>query len=161
MEKLRLETFIFAAIILFASSGAAADKSVGGRSFKADLSGSEEVPPIETEAKGEATFQLRQEGDRLTYMLSISQIKNVTAGYICAGRKGENGALVVKLFSKPEKEDISGILLVEGEIEPYLLFGPLLGGSVQSLVQFMEAGNAYINILTKEHPDGEIRGQIK
>ncbi len=157
----KLTTIIFAAIILFASSGAAANKSIGERSFKAELSGNEEVPPVRTEARGEATFRFGQEGDRLTYILNISQIKNVTAGYICAGRKGENGALVVKLFSEPEKEDISGILLVEGEIEPYLLFGPLLGGSVQALVQFMEAGNAYINILTKEHPDGEIRGQVK
>jgi hypothetical protein len=130
MGKLRIEAFTFAVIILLASLGITADKSASERRFKAELSGNEEVPPVETEAKGKATFQFRQDGDQLTYMLSISQIKDVTAAYICAGRKGENGALVVELFSEPKKEDVSGTLLVEGKIEPYLLFGPLLGGSV-------------------------------
>ena len=29
------------------------------------------------------------------------------------------------LFAEPKKEDISGTLLVEGQVEPYLLVGPL------------------------------------
>jgi len=161
MGKVKIEVFTFAVIILFGCLGLAADKSASDRSFKAELSGNEEVPPVETEAKGKATFQFSQKGDQLTYMLSISQIKDVTATYICAGRKGENGALVVELFSEPKKEDVSGTLLAEGKIEPYLLFGPLLGGSVRSLVQLIESGSAYINILTKKYPLGEIRGQIK
>jgi len=41
------------------------------------------------------------------------------------------------------------------------LIGPLKGKSVNVLIELMEAGEAYVNIQTKKHPDGEIRGQIK
>jgi len=159
--KLRIEAFAFAIIILLASLGIAADKSAGGRSFKAELSGNEEVPPIKTEAVGTAIFQFREGGNTMTYTLIISHIKDITGAFICKGKKGENGAIVMDLFREPRKEDISGTFLAEGKIEPYLLFGPLQGGSVQSLMQLMETGQVYINILTKKHPDGEIRGQIR
>jgi len=161
MGKLKVEAFTFAVILLLTCLGGAADKSGGQHSFKAELSGSEEVPPVKTEARGQATIQVSKGGNQLTYVLSISHIKGVTAAYIQAGRKGENGPLVIELFPEPKKEDIGGTLLAEGKIEPYLLVGPLQEGSVHSLIQLMEAGGAYINILTKKHPNGEIRGQIK
>jgi hypothetical protein len=161
MERLRIEAFALAGIVLLASLGIAADKSAGERSFKAELSGSEEVPPVKTEAVGTATFQISENGNTITYRLTVSHIKDVTAAFICKGKKGENGAIVMELFKEPRKEDVSGTLLAEGKVEPYLLIGPLLGGSSNSLAQFMETGEVYINILTKKHPDGEIRGQMK
>jgi hypothetical protein len=68
---------------------------------------------------------------------------------------------VINLFAEPKREDVSGTLLAEGKAEPYLLIGPLKGKSLHSLIQLIEAGEAYVNIQTKKHPDGEIRGQIK
>ena len=161
MKRLRIEAFALAGIVLCASLGMAADIPAGGRSFKAELSGSEEVPPVKTEAEGEATIQISQDGNTMTYRLIVSHIKDVTAAFICKGKKGEKGQIVMELFKEPRKEDVSGTLLAEGKVEPYLLTGPLLGGSVRSLAQFMETGEVYIHILTKEHPDGEIRGQVK
>ena len=161
MERLRIEAFALAGIVLLASLGMAADKPSGERSFKAELSGSEEVPPVKTEAEGEATFQISQDGNTMTYRLTVSHIKDVTAAFICKGKKGENDAIVVELFREPRREDVSGTLLAEGKVESYLLTGPLLGGAVRSLAQLMETGEVYINILTKKHPDGEIRGQMK
>jgi len=140
---------------------AAGDKSMGEHSFEANLSGNEEVPPVRTKAKGEAKFQLSKEGDNLTYTLIVSNIRDVTAGCIQKGKRGENGPLVINLFTEPKKEDVRGTLLAEGKVEPYLLIGPLKGNSLNSLIQLMEAGEAYVNIKTKKHPDGEIRGQIK
>jgi hypothetical protein len=157
--KALLFTFLF--IILLASLGVAADKSAGERTFRAKLSGSEEVPFVNTEAEGEAAFQISGGGDTLTYKLTISHIKDVTAVYIHRGKKGEKGPPVADLFGEPKKENISGTLLVEGKVEPYLLIGPLKGKSLKSLVQLIEAREAYINILTKKHSEGEIRGQIR
>ncbi len=97
----------------------------------------------------------------MTYKLVISHIKDLTAAFICKGQKGENGPPVMDLFREPWKEEISGTFLAEGKVEPYLLIGPLRGDSVHSLTQLVESGEAYINIQTKSHPDGEIRGQIK
>jgi hypothetical protein len=58
-------------------------------------------------------------------------------------------------------EDVTGILLAEGKVEPYLFIGPLKGKSVNALIELMKAGQAYVNIQTKKHPEGEIRGQIR
>ena len=161
MGKLKIEAFTFAVIILFTSLGAAADQSAGERSFKAELSGNEEVPPVTTEAVGTGTFQISEGENIMTYKFIISHIKGITGAFLCKGKKGENGAIVLDLFREPKKEDISGTFLAEGKIEPYLLFGPLQGGSVESLIRLMETGEVYINILTRKHPDGEIRGQIR
>jgi hypothetical protein len=161
MGKLRIESSAFVAIILFASLGMAADQSAGGRTFKAELSGNEEVPPIKTDAAGTATFQTSEGGNTMTYTLTLSHIKGITGALLCKGKRGENGAIVTDLFKERAKVDVSGTFFAEGKIEAYLLFGPLQGGSVPSLIHLMETGEVYINILTKKHPGGEIRGQVK
>jgi len=148
-------------LILFAFLGAAANKSRNERIFEAPLSGDEEVPPVKTKAKGEAKFQINKEGDKLTYNLIISNIKDVTAASVQKGKKGENGPPVMNLFIESTREDVSGTLLAEGKVEPYLLIGPLKEKSLDSFIQLIEAGEAYVNIQTKKHPDGEIRGQVK
>ncbi len=161
MQKVIPQLLVFLSILLFASFAIAIDKLSGERNFEANLSGNEEVPPVQSKVKGQAKFQLSKEGDNLTYTLNISNIKDVTAAYIQKGKKGENGPTVLNLFTEPKKEDVAGNLLAEGKVEPYLLTGPLKGKRVHSLIQLMEAGEAYVNIQTKKHPDGEIRGQIR
>jgi hypothetical protein len=42
-----------------------------------------------------------------------------------------------------------------------VLIGPLKRNSVNALIELMQAGQAYVNIQTKKHPEGEIRGQIR
>jgi len=161
MRKVTAALSIFLVILLFASLGVAADKSMSERIFKASLSGGEEVPFIRTEAKGEAVLQVGKGGDIVTYKLTLSDIKEVTAAYIQKGKKGENGPPVIDLFTESKQEDVSGTLLAEGKVEPYLLIGPLKGKPLHSLIRLMKAGEVYVNIQTKKHPDGEIRGQIK
>jgi len=161
MQRVKGGLLTFLIIILFASLGVAADKSTNHRSFEANLSGNGEVPPVQTKANGKSKFQLGKEGDKMTYRLTISNIKDVTAGCIQKGKRGENGPPVINLFTEPKKEDVSGTLLAEGTIEPYLLIGPLQGKSLDSLIQLMEAGETYVNVQTAKHPGGEIRGQIK
>jgi hypothetical protein len=161
MRRVKSGLSIFLLIVLVVSFGMAADQLTSSHIFKANLSGNEEVPPVKTEAKGKATFKFSKGCDPSTYMLRISHIRDVTAAHIHNGKKGENGPPVIDLFSESKKEDISGMLLVEGKIEPYLLIGPLKGKSLNALVELMEAGEAYVNVHTKRHPEGEIRGQIE
>jgi len=39
--------------------------------------------------------------------------------------------------------------------------GPFTGKTIADLVAEIQAGKAYVNVHTKEHPDGEIRGTIQ
>jgi len=58
---------------------------------------------------------------------------NVPDAYIQKGKKDENGPPVVNLFAESTREDVSGTLLAEDKVEPYLLIGPLKGKSLDSL----------------------------
>jgi len=91
MRRVKARVPVFLIIIFLASLGAAGNNSRNERIFEAPLSGDEGVPPVKTKAKGKAKFQVNKEGDRLTYNLIISNIKDVTAAYIRKGKKGENG----------------------------------------------------------------------
>ncbi len=161
MRKVATWLLVFVSIMLFFTLAMGTGKSSDERRYEASLSGNEEVPPVQTKAKGAAKFQFGKEGDNLTYTLNISNIKDVTAAYIQKGKKGENGPSILSLSVEPKKEDVTGNLLAEGKVEPYLLIGPLKGKTLDSLIQLMEAGEAYVNIETKKYPDGEIRGRIR
>ena len=161
MRGLKIQPFILLLLLLTLTGVGAENQPTVEKTFKAVLSGGEEVPPVKTNAKGEATLRLSPEGDKLTYTLFFSDVKDVTAAYIHMGKKGENGPPVFGLFSEHRKPTVSGTLLAEGTIQAHELIGPLKGKLLRSLVTLMEAGDAYINVHNKEHPDGEIRGQIE
>jgi hypothetical protein len=139
----------------------ALSRSTRERTFEATLSGNEEVPPVSTVAKGTVTFKLNNVENHLTYRLSISHIRDVIDAHIHQGKQGQNGPPVIDLFSEPRKENIGGTLLVEGKIEPYLFIGPLKEKPLHALIELVESGESYVNVHTKKHPEGEIRGQIK
>ncbi|WP_342707195.1 CHRD domain-containing protein [Fontibacillus panacisegetis] len=40
------------------------------------------------------------------------------------------------------------------------LIGPLSGKTINDLLREFRNGNAYVNVHTIGHPDGEIRGQV-
>jgi hypothetical protein len=161
MEKKRITLFIFLLIILFAAFGATVDTSSNNPTFKARLAGSKELPPVQTKAHGEVTFQLNNKRDKLTYNVIIWNIRDITGASIHQGKPDQSGPPVADLFTEPKTVDISGNFLADGVIEAYMLVGPLKGKSLDSLVQLMKTGEAYINVYTKGHPEGEVRGQIE
>ncbi|XID96239.1 CHRD domain-containing protein [Paenibacillaceae bacterium WGS1546] len=131
------------------------------RTFSAILNGRNEVPPVRTNATGNATFRLNRAGDRLSFRLVVRDIKKVTQAHIHLGPKGVNGPIVAFLFG-PSKFGISvrrGV--VRGTLTRNDLVGPLSGRTIQDLVREIKRGNAYVNVHTIQHPDGEIRGQIR
>ena len=131
------------------------------RNFKAHLSGKEEVPPVATKAQGQAHFKLSKDGTKLEFKLNVANIENVTAAHIHLAPKGDNGPVVVTLFSGPTTEGKTTGTLAEGTITAADLVGPLAGKPLSDLIKQMEAGNTYVNVHTTQHPAGEIRGQIR
>ncbi len=160
MEKLKFFS-IFFYILFFVSIAMGAEKSPVERIFKAELSGTEEVPAVKTSAKGQATFHLVKKGEELAYKVTVEGLRDVTAAHIHQGKKGQNGSPVVNLFTGPEKKGKVSGLLAEGTIAADKMFGPLAGKPLKALIDMMESGDTYVNVHTKSHPEGEIRGQIK
>ena len=129
--------------------------------FTVELSGNEEVPPLQTDAKGSAEFTAPH-FDNIGYSVNVSNIDKVTMAHIHSGKLGENGPPVVTLFmtETPSTEPINGNL-VSGNITNANLEGPMAGKTLIDLTKSMELGETYVNVHTEENPNGEIRGQIK
>jgi CHRD domain len=120
-----------------------------------NLTGSEEVPPVQTEATGIAEF-IPMGMDSVDYSVNATNIQGVTAGHIHLGAKGENGPVVVTLFKydTPMNE-----VSENGTITADKLEGPLAGKQISDLATAGGNGTLYVNVHTEQNPNGEIRGQ--
>ncbi len=156
MKKVKLLLFVILATILTVSVGFAAEKS-----FKAKLTGKNEVPSVKTSAKGEIKFKLSSDGKELSYILDVKNIKNANAAHIHSGAKGKNGPPVVNLFTGPKKENIFSGELSKGTLTANDLIGDLMGKTIADLVHLIKSGDIYVNVHTDANPNGEIRGQVK
>ena len=130
---------------------------LGQEVFTAELSGADELPPVNTDANGTITVQGNNQG--LNYQLALSDIKNVTAAHIHFGNDKENGKVVVTLL---ETENPSGLEMetLGGNFTDENVHGPLAGLPLDQLIGFMGNGR-YVNVHSTEFPLGVIRGQIE
>jgi hypothetical protein len=156
MGKVKLLLFVILATMLSVSVGFAAEKS-----FKAKLTGKDQVPSVKTKATGEAKFKLSSDGKTLSYTLKVKNIMNATVAHIHRGMKGKSGPPVANLFTGPKKEGKFSGDLSMGTITAAELTGDLMGKTLDDLLQIIKAGDAYVNVHTDANADGEIRGQIK
>jgi hypothetical protein len=158
-----------AAGILLSAMAIAAPPS----NFVTHLGGNQEVPIRETQATGQAIFQLNQDEPLIGYRLIVANIENVTAAHIHLGVVGVNGPVVAFLAGEfaPAGGRVSGVL-AEGTITSANLVGPLAGMSLSVLIAAMRDGGTYVNVHTDDgvappntgpgdFPGGEIRGQIR
>ncbi|MDA8387502.1 MAG: CHRD domain-containing protein [Nitrospiraceae bacterium] len=132
-------------------------------SFSARLSGKNEAPPVKTMATGRTVFTFFMDHGELglDYKLYVKHIKDATAAHIHLGKKGENGPPVAVLFNGPEKKGMFSGLLAHGRVHASDLIGPLKGKTLSDLMHRIVHDEAYVNVHTAGHPDGEIRGQLK
>jgi hypothetical protein len=128
----------------------------GQTKFEFNLTGSEEVPPVQTNATGMAEISAYTvAGDTITYKVNAMNIKDVTAGHIHLGKPGENGPIVFTLFKyDPPRNEVSE----SGTITADKLEGPMKGKKVYDMALAGSNSSLYMNIHTLEHPNGEIRG---
>lgn len=128
--------------------------------FFSNLCGVEEVPAVETMARGKAYFVLSQDNRSLEFKLRLYALDQVTMGHLHLGPKGTNGPVVGFLFGPIEKPISIEYAIFTGEITQANLVGSLAGHSLRDLVNEINVENIYINVRTVQHPSGEIRGQL-
>jgi hypothetical protein len=149
--------------VLSASAAPAAAHAAGSEVFVAPADGAQEVPSVDTRARGNTVFQVREDG--LHYRLTVANLHDVTMAHIHRAPPGVNGPVVVWLYpDAPPPELIEGRssgTLATGVITDDALVGPLAGMGLEALLEVLRSGEGYVNIHTEAHPAGEIRGQIR
>jgi CHRD domain len=138
--------------------------------FRAVLSGGDEVPPRDTGARGVAIFRLSADGSELGFRLVVANIENVVAAHIHCGAVGVNGPVGVTLFGAPPAGG-----RIDGELAAGSVTAPDPGNGcgwldLDDVVTALESGSTYVNVHTNDgvapantgpgdFPGGEIRGQ--
>jgi hypothetical protein len=116
-------------------------------SFKVDLNGAQQVPPVQTGATGKADMTYDPATRVLTWNLTYSGLSGpATMAHLHGpATAGKNGPPVVWLSEKgaPVGNPIKGQATLTPE-----------------QAQQMMAGEWYVNVHTQTNPGGEIRGQV-
>jgi CHRD domain len=131
--------------------------------FHIDLTGSQQVGPVSTEAFGMATVRLADNGTAIDFRVIVCDIVNVTASHIHVGAAGTNGPVIIPfvhgvLFSSPHgcktlAEGTRTASDLNTQASPSIT-------SWNDFVKALLAGNTYVNVHTTANPGGEIRGQL-
>ncbi len=129
------------------------------QTFRAHLTGDEEVSPVSTNATGQTIFKLSKDGTELSYKLIVANIEDVLAAHIHIGDPGINGGVAVGLYTGGLIEGRFSGILAQGTITSANI-SPNINLTWDQLIEIMLDGGAYVNVHTSENPGGEIRGQI-
>ncbi len=154
MQKNKYLSVILMVVLLTFAASAAYAASPGN--FRAHLSGGQEVPPVETNATGQAVFQLSKDGSELSYKLIVANIEDVMAAHIHMGGPGVNGGVIVGLYTDGLIEGRFSGILAQGVISEAVMGE----AAFADLISQIMSGNTYVNVHTSANPGGEVRGQI-
>jgi CHRD domain len=139
--------------------------------FRAVLSGGDEVPARDTQARGVATFKLSADGTELHYRIVVANIENVFAAHIHCGDSDDIAPVGVTLFmGSPGGGAFNGVL-VSGSVTAPDPGNGCAWADLDAVIAALESGNAYVNVHTNDgvvpidtgpgdFPAGEIRGQV-
>ena len=137
------------------------DATDGLEVFRADLSGSNEVPARATAASGTAGFTF--DGTTVRYSVEVDDLSQTFMGHIHSGVAGVNGSIRVWLWPStdpvrgPEVTFTDKTVIAEGSFTA----ANVTGLSFDALLNEMRSGNCYVNFHSTTYPGGEIRGQVR
>jgi CHRD domain len=159
--RTRHEWMISMAVLLTAVAGCSDDDDGGtgtDTEFQALLSGTNEVPAVNTLATGSATISIQDA--QIVYQVDVQNIENVLVSHIHIAPEGENGPVQMNLCGTPDTPGCSttGTGTLVSDSNSVTASPPVI--TFDSLVSAIRAGNAYVNVHTTDNPGGEIRGQL-
>jgi hypothetical protein len=116
--------------------------------YKATLNGANERPTAVT-STATATALVTVLGNSISWKVDINNaIDSVIAGHIHRGGPEDAGGVIQGLSPTPTGIGFTGTVANGAVVPP------------DSVITLMRAGLAYVNIHTKAHTGGEIRGQL-
>jgi hypothetical protein len=93
--------------------------------------------------------------------MNVTGMNEATAANIHQGKVGEKGGIIVDLLQVSKHKDTAKGMLLRGNVTDASLTGDMAGKTLADLQTAMANGDTYVNLATSDHPDGELRGQIK
>ncbi|MGE5352419.1 MAG: CHRD domain-containing protein [Acidobacteriota bacterium] len=120
--------------------------TTSGTSLSTTLSGDQEVPAVVSVGSGTGTFLLTDAG--LVYSITVNGLSDPTEAHFHLGALGVSGEVV-----KPLSISSNRIVGIWSKTDPA---APLTDRWITALL----TDSLYVNVHTKAHTEGEIRGQI-
>ncbi|MDW0179497.1 MAG: CHRD domain-containing protein [Nitrososphaeraceae archaeon] len=169
-------------------------------SYRTDLVGEAEVPPLFSESTGSAL--IAGNDSSLKFQINVTSLDKVTSVSLYKGDDSENGQVLVSLLNSTEPSGLVEGKLVEGTINSSSILAPLANlttnvtlnlpapgnmsnltsgfgnttnlttnsgnmtspaapvSKLEALIDLMNQNMTYINILTSQFPEGELRGTL-
>ena len=135
-----------AAILALAGCSGMRDKMPawmpGSGAIKVSLTGAEEVPPVNTQAKGSGSFRVAEDGT-ISGSVTTEGVQGMMA-HIHQGAKGQNGPVIVPLTKSGDTYTVpEGRKLTQPQMDA------------------LKAGNLYVNVHSPQNKGGEVRAQLQ
>ena len=118
-------------------------------SFQVPLTGAQQVPPVQTPGSGSADLTYDSGSRVVTWNITFSGLSSpaTMAHFHGPAPAGKNAGVKVWLSQKG-KMGVTSPITGQATLSP-------------DEAKMFEAGDMYINVHSKDHPDGEIRGQVE
>jgi hypothetical protein len=108
-------------------------------SFRTDLVGEAEVPPIFSESTGSAL--IAGNDSSLKYQINVTSLDKVTGVSLYKGDDSENGQVLVSLLNSTEPSGLVEGKLVEGTINSSSILAPLANLTTNVILNLPSSGN--------------------
>jgi hypothetical protein len=142
MNKLIAKLILAGAALALSACSSMPDWMPGSGAIKVNLSGAEEVPPLNVPGSGSGSFRVADDGT-ITGSVTTKDVQG-TMAHIHRGAKGANGPVIVPLDKKGDTYSVpAGRKLTPEQIAD------------------LKAGRLYVNVHTERNKGGEVRAQLQ
>ena len=111
----------------------------GQLSFRTNLTGDREVPPLFSESYGSALIV--GNNSSLTYQINVTSLDKVAGAFLYKGDDTENGEVLVSLLNSTEPSGLVDGKLVEGTINSSSILVPLANLTTNIILPVLAPGN--------------------
>lgn len=164
MRKLLLIVAVIAVAVLAPLTFILGDSATAGHRgtmFQAQLSGANEVPPVDTDTSGKAKIRFNEEFTSAEFLLVIRDGQRITQAHIHCAPAGVNGPVIIFLAGNHANGwDVDGRWIDNATFTNANITNTACGATLAEIAAQMEAGNTYVNAHSTANPGGVVRGQL-
>ena len=144
------------------------DTGSSGPVFLAELSGDNQVTPVDTDTGGVSRIKFSNDFSQASFMLVVDRGVGIFMAHIHCGAEGENGPVALWLAGQHPTIggesvgwDVDGIWVGDASASNANVIATDCGQTLEDLAQAMADGNMYVNVHDVQNPDGVVRGQLR